>query len=139
MKAGAFIPLAIAVIGFATPALAEDRFTEISGVVQKYLDGTANGDPDLVTEAFLPSLEVQWLGEGDTLQRRPGPDYISRIEPDVSVPRHGRIVAIDATDRSAMVKVEIDWNNRLYTDYMLLLKVEGQWRISNKIATWVDE
>lgn len=36
-----------------------------------------------------------------------------------------------------MVKVEIDWLDRLYTDYLLLLKVEGQWRIANEVATWV--
>ena len=71
--------------------------------------------------------------------RRPGPEYIERIEEGAEVPRYGRIVSIDATDRSAMVKVEIEWNNRLYTDYMLLLKVEGKWRITNKIATWEDK
>ena len=111
---------------------------DIQVVVQKYLDGTAQGKPDLVKEAFLPSLEIQWLGEGDSLLRRSGPEYIERIEIGKVIPRVGRIVSIDATDKSAMVKVEIDWNDRRYTDYMLLLKVEGNWRIANKIATWVD-
>lgn len=119
-------------------ALTDDRFVEIRSVVQKYLDGTAEGKPDLVSEAFLPSLEVQYLGEGDTLMRRKGPDYISRIEPGKAVPRFGRIVSIDATEKSAMVKAEIEWNGRLYTDYMLLLKVQGEWRIANKIATWKE-
>lgn len=119
-----------------TPADAAPDFEDISEVVQKYLDGTQFGKPELVEEAFLPSLEVQWLGEGDALMRRSGPEYIARIEEGVEVPRYGRIVSIDATDRSAMVKVEIEWNDRRYTDYMLILKVEGRWRISNKIATW---
>ena len=119
-----------------TPAYADTHFDDISRVVQKYLDGTQHGRPALVEEAFLPSLEVQWLGEGDVLMRRPGPEYIARIEEGTEVMRHGRIVSIDATERSAMVKVEIEWNSRLYTDYMLMLKVEGEWRISNKIATW---
>ena len=107
-------------------------------MLQKYLDGTALGKPELVTEAFLPSLEVQYLGENDQLMRRAGPDYISRIEVGKEVPRVGRIVSIDATEKSAMAKIEIEWNGRLYTDYLLLLKVEGDWRISNKIATWVE-
>jgi len=83
-------------------------------------------------------LEIQWLGSSGTLLRRKGPDYIARIEEGKVVPRYGRIVSIDSTERSAMVKVEIEWNNRLYTDYMLILKVEGNWRIANKIATWVE-
>ena len=117
-------------------AFAGDKFEDITGVVQKYLDGTSQGKPELVEEAFLPSLELQWLGEGDTLRRITGPDYIEWIKKGEAVPRYGRIVNIDATDRSAMVKVEIEWNDRLYTDYLLLLKVEGTWRIANKIATW---
>lgn len=119
-------------------ASTESRLNDIQAVVQKYLDGTANGQPELVSEAFLPSLEVQYLGDGDQLKRRAGPDYINRITPGETVPRYGRIVSIDATEKSAMVKVEIDWMDRLYTDYMLLLKVEGEWRIANKVATWTE-
>ena len=136
MKTAFALALMLMITGISSNAVADGRFDEIRTVVQKYLDGTSQGKPDLVTEAFLPSLEVQYLGDGDTLMRRTGPDYISRIEPGVTVPRTGRIVSIDATEKSAMVKAEIEWNDRLYTDYMLLLKVEGEWRISNKIATW---
>lgn len=113
-----------------------DEFDDISVVIQKYLDGTSQGSPKLVEEAFLPSLEIQWLGSSGELLRRKGPDYIARIEGGKVVPRYGRIVSIDSTERSAMAKVEIEWNNRLYTDYMLILKVEDNWHIANKIATW---
>lgn len=134
------IILAVFALCMSSPAFAKDgvHLADIASVVQKYLDGTQFGKPELVEEAFLPSLEVQWLGEGDALMRRGGPEYISRINVDQKIPRFGRIVNIDATDRSAMVKVEISWNNRLYTDYMLMLKVEGEWKITNKIATWVE-
>jgi len=131
------IALLACIVG-ARSASANESLSDISNVVQMYLDGTAQGKPQLVEKAFLPSLEVQWLGDGDVLLRRPGPEYINRIEKDVLVPRKGRIVSIDATEKSAMVKVEIQWNNRRYTDYMLLLKVEGSWKIANKIATWVE-
>ncbi len=132
--------LTVGLLLCSLPALAiATPHDDIHAVVQKYLDGTAQGKPELVTEAFLPSLEIQWLGEGDTLRRRPGPEYIERIEVGKAVPREGRVVSIDATDKSAMVKVEIEWNDRRYTDYMLLLKVEGDWRIANKIATWTEK
>lgn len=128
---------ALAFLTAAHASLATE-LNAIEAVVQKYLDGTAQGKPALVKEAFLPSLEVQWLGDKDELRRRPGPEYIDRIEEGKAVPRVGRIVSIDSTEKSAMVKVEIAWNSRLYTDYMLLLRVEGDWRIANKIATWKE-
>ena len=118
-----------------TPSSA-GQLDDIVEVVNKYLVGTAEGKPELVREAFLPSLEVQWLGDEEELRRRDAAGYISNIEPGKSVPREGRIVNVDATDKSAMVKVEIKWNDRLYTDYMLLLRVRGEWKIANKIATW---
>lgn len=120
-------------------ALATEKLEAISTVIQKYLDGTQYGQPALVTEAFLPSLEIQWLGPKENLLRRKGPEYIARIEAGKEVPRYGRIVSIDSTEKSAMAKVEIEWNNRLYTDYMLLLRVEGEWKIANKVATWVEQ
>lgn len=79
-------------------ASTEGRLIGIQAVVQKYLDGTADGRPELVSEAFLPCLEIQYLGEGDRLMRRDGADDIDRIEPDKLVPRKGRIVAVDATE-----------------------------------------
>ncbi|MEM7502467.1 MAG: nuclear transport factor 2 family protein [Pseudomonadota bacterium] len=120
----------------ATAPSSAGQLDDIVEVVNKYLVGTAEGRPELVREAFLPSLEVQWLGDEEELRRRDAAGYISNIEPGKSVPREGRIVNVDATDKSAMVKVEIKWNDRLYTDYMLLLRVQGEWKIANKIATW---
>ena len=132
-----FLTLVLSVMMGAS-AQAGERFDDIRIVNQKYLDGTSQGKPELIEEAFLPSLEIQWLSDEDELLRRTAPDYISRFTPGNIVDRRGRIVSIDATDKSAMAKVEIEWNNRLYTDYMLLLKVEGEWRIANKIATWKE-
>jgi len=122
----------------SSPWTLANGFSDIAETVDLYLTGTAEGRPELVRQAFLPSLEVQYLDDQDRLMRRQADEYIASIRPDEAVPRIGRIVNIDATDKSAMVKVEIDWNDRVYTDYMLLLKVEGRWRIANKIATWED-
>ncbi|MEM1174202.1 MAG: nuclear transport factor 2 family protein [Pseudomonadota bacterium] len=132
------IPVLVVTAGLlAVDGRAADCEVErIRETVTAYLDGTSKGKPEQVRDAFLPSLEVQYLGERDVLLRRTAEDYIRRIEPGVSVPREGRIVSIDTTGKAAAVKAEILWNGRRYTDYMLLLKVEGKWRISNKIAVW---
>lgn len=130
------ILLFIAAVAASSTVSAADDHAEIKVVIQKYFDGTSQGRPELVEAAFLPSLEVQWLGENGELRRRPAHEYIENIKPGTFVPRVGRVVSIDVTDAAAAVKAEILWNERLYTDYMLLLKVDGTWRISNKIATW---
>ncbi len=133
----AFRVLAATFAFLAVDGLAADcELGQIEATVEKYFEGTSKGKPQLVRDAFLPSLEVQYLGENDELLRRTSEDYIGRIEAGVLVPREGRIVSIDISGKAASVKAEILWNGRRYTDYMLLLKVEGEWRITNKIAVW---
>ena len=122
----------------SAPAIAQDQKASISETVQNYLDGTQFGDPELIEAAFAKSLEVQWLGDGDVLMRRTASDYIDLFRDGEYRDRKGSIILIDSTDRAATVKAEIEWNGRRYTDYMLLLKIEGTWKITNKIAVWSD-
>ena len=79
---------ATALMVITTPSSA-GQLDDIVEVVNKYLVGTAEGKPELVREAFLPSLEVQWLGDEEELRRRDAAGYISNIEPGKSVPREG--------------------------------------------------
>ena len=130
--------LLLLILLICSPAVAEDQTESISQTVQNYLDGTQYGDPELIEAAFAKSLEVQWLGDGDILMRRTAPDYIDQFRDGEYRDRKGSIILIDSTDRAATVKAEIEWNGRRYTDYMLLLKIEGEWKITNKIAVWSD-
>ncbi|WP_286828819.1 MULTISPECIES: nuclear transport factor 2 family protein [Kordiimonas] len=113
------------------PAGSDDA-SEIAVVVQKYFDGTANGRPGLVAEAFLPSLELQFVGKDGELRRWKGTDYIANIKEGVQNKRMGRLVAIDVTGAAATAKAEIISGDRTYTDYFLLLKLKDGWRIANK-------
>lgn len=121
-------------LGHSVAATASD-LKEIQAVVQKYFDGTEKGNLELLREAFLPTLELQYVNRQGEFQTITGPDYIARITPGREYNRKGHIVNIDVTDNAATVKAIVDMPNRVFTDYLLLLKVEGEWRISNKIAT----
>lgn len=114
---------------------ADEDLQAIRDVVQSYFVGTEQGKPELLNEAFLPSLELQYVDSEGAFKQITGPDYIARITPGRTYDRKGHIVSMDVTDNAAVVKAEILMRDRLFTDYLLLLKVEGQWRISNKIAT----
>lgn len=138
MKSRFFIALLVFTNLFAANAIASvnQDLVAITSVIQKYFDGTSQGKPELVTEAFLPSLEVQWIDATGNFRRRAGPEYIGNIKEGKSVPRFGHIVNIDVTNNIASAKVGILWNERQYTDYLLLIKIADHWKISNKIATW---
>ena len=107
-------------------------------MIQKYFDGTEQGKLELLSEAFLPTAEIQYVLEGGVLGRLPFPEYLTRFTQGRKTQRKGRLVSIDATGNAATVKVEIFMasNDRVYTDYILLLKLADGWRISNKVATY---
>ena len=58
MKRFSYLTISLLILVSQTAAYADSRFTDIREVVQKYLVGTAHGSPELVSEAFLRSLEV---------------------------------------------------------------------------------
>ena len=129
----------IAAVFWSVPSVAEEsQFDAISVAVGKYMDGTENGRPELLEEVMLPSLEVQWVSDDGELVRRPAPEFIDFFRDGQFRDRNARIISIDTTQNGAVVKVELEFNQRKYTDYLLMLKIGGEWKISNKIVTWVE-
>lgn len=109
----------------------------ISSVLMDYIDGTANGDPEQVRRAFHPDFNLYTVNDGDSLWIRSGEKYIAGIKQGEKNTRQGRIVSIDVENNAAMAKAEIaipGW--RIFTDYFLLLKYEGSWKIVQKSYSW---
>jgi protease I len=45
------------------------------------------------------------------------------------------VVSIDYTDDAGTAKLELDYPGALIIDYMQLLKIDGEWKVVNKIFT----
>ncbi|MBK9175149.1 MAG: nuclear transport factor 2 family protein [Flavobacteriales bacterium] len=109
----------------------------ITATLMDYIDGTANGDPEQVRRAFHPDFNLYTVNDADSLWIRSGAKYIAGIKAGEKNTRQGRIISIDVEHNAAMAKAEIaipGW--RIFTDYFLLLKYEGSWRIVQKSYTW---
>ncbi|MEM6699429.1 MAG: nuclear transport factor 2 family protein [Bacteroidota bacterium] len=108
---------------------------EITATLMDYIEGTANGEPDRLRRAFHPNFNL-YAVKNDSLQIRSGEQYISLFKPGKKSNRVGRIVSIDFEQDVATAKAEIivpDW--RIFTDYFLLVKYEGSWKIVHKSYT----
>ena len=117
----------------------ENRSSEIqqiSETLMLYIDGTANGKPQKLKKAFHPDFNLYTI-TNDSLWIRSGKTYISNVKEGRKSNRIGRIITIDYENNAAMAKAEIvipGW--RIFTDYFLLLKYEGSWKIVQKSYTW---
>ncbi len=110
---------------------------QIKGVLMDYIEGTANGQPRRLRNAFHPNFNLYSVSDADSLQIWAGKGYINNFKEGEKNSRVGRIISIDQENNAAVAKVEVivpGW--RIFTDYFLLLKYLGNWKIVHKSFTW---
>ncbi|MFY0630905.1 MAG: nuclear transport factor 2 family protein [Flavobacteriaceae bacterium] len=124
-------------IGIQT-ATAQSEKELITKTLMNYMDGTANGQPERIKQAFHKDLNLYSIADGN-LRALSGQKYIGYFKQGQKRDRVGKIVSIDFVNDAAMAKIEIDVPSRkqLFTDYLLLLKVKGTWKIIHKSYTSV--
>lgn len=114
----------------------QSEIQQISETIMLYIDGTANGEPDKLKKAFHPDFNLYTI-TSDSLLIRSGREYISNVKKGEKNNRIGRIISIDYEKDAAIAKAEIIIPNwRIFTDYFLLLKYKGEWKIVHKSYTW---
>lgn len=106
----------------------------INKTLQNYIDGTANGEPEKLKIAFQANFNL-FVINSDTLRIIDGEGYISRVEKGRKYNRVGKVISIDYENDAAIAKVEVYFpeRNRIATDYLLLLKINKNWKIMHKI------
>ncbi|MBT8234068.1 MAG: nuclear transport factor 2 family protein [Saprospiraceae bacterium] len=116
----------------------QQEIDAITATLMDYIEGTGNGQPERLRKAFHPDFNLYTVA-ADTLRIRSGEKYISNIKVGKKNSREGKIISIDFVKDAAVAKAEIKipgW--RVFTDYFLLLKYEGSWKIIQKSYTWEE-
>jgi hypothetical protein len=117
-------------------ALSSDinEYAAIERVVQHYIDGARSGKGDDMKPAFHDDATIfGYVGE-DLFA---GPIHNLYSWNDANGPANDivtKIVSIDIVGTAASVKLESDhWTGHRFTDFFNVLKINGQWKIMNKI------
>lgn len=138
MKMNKILILVFLVFGMQTTN-AQTDLEDITSTLMDYVEGTANGEPERVKSAFHPELNLYSV-RNDSVNVWYGQDYISGIKEGKKSNRIGRIVSIDYENDAAVGKIEIIMlgPKRIYTDYLMLLKYQGTWKIIHKSYTYIN-
>ena len=110
------------------------EYDAITKAVQHYIDGARSGSGDDMKQAFHGDATI--FGYAG-LELMAGPiqqlfDWNDENGPATDI--QARITSIDLADTVATVRLEIDnWTGDRYTDLFTMLKVDGQWKIMNKV------
>jgi len=110
------------------------EYDAIAKTFQHYIDGAKSGRSAAMRPGFHQDATIfGYVGAdlwGGPIQKFF--DYNDRNGPakDVEV----RIASIDVFDTIAVARLEIDnWTGHRYTDLFTLLRVDGEWKIMNKV------
>jgi len=109
--------------------------TLVRAALRQYLKGHATGRGSYHEQAFHGIANLYWITD-DGLQVRSSEEYIAgapgQKAPD-EAQRKRWIDWVDISGNAAVAKITLDYPRATFTDYMQLLKVDGEWKIVNKI------
>jgi hypothetical protein len=118
-----------------TSASAQDaEETAIRETIQSYFQGHATGNGEHFRKAFHPDAKLFFIRDGKLTQWT-SEEYIARASGKPAADeaqRKRRIDSIDISGNAAIVKVTLEYPKVVFTDYMSMLKIDGQWKIINK-------
>lgn len=115
----------------------QSEMEAINKVLYHYIDGTANGEPDRLKKAFDENFNLYFVAN-DTLRVWSGKNYINGVKQGRKSNRIGKVLSIDYEGNAAIAKIEIlmPSRKRIYTDYLMLLKIKDEWKIIHKSFTF---
>jgi len=118
-------------------ASAQDQPAEaaIRATIDHYFRGHATGDAAHFRLAFLPTAHIEGIRDGKFTSWSLD-EYCGLFDGKPAQDEAGRRRTVDSIDVSgdaAMARATLDHGATVFTDYFVLLKVDGTWRIANKV------
>lgn len=110
------------------------EYDAIADTVQHYINGGKTGKTEEMKLAFHPDATIFGYIGVDLFA---GP--IQRLfdwndQNGAATELEGRITSLDVAETVATVRLELEnWSGNRFTDLFTLLKVDGQWKIMNKV------
>ena len=103
-------------------------------VVEQYLDGAKSGRGNDMKPAFHKDATVFGYVGTDLFAGPIQNLFAWNDENGPATELQSRIASIDLVDTVATVRLELDnWTGHRFTDLFTLLKLDGEWKIMNKV------
>jgi hypothetical protein len=132
------IRLAFTLLLFASPSAAQGpEEAGVRAAINQYFKGHASGSGEEMRKAFLPTAHIEGNRQG-TFTSWTVDEYVKNFsgKPAADEPTRKRTIdSVDVAGTAAMAKATLVHGQTTFVDYFVLLKVEGDWKIANKVYT----
>ncbi len=110
------------------------EYDAIANAVQPYLDGARSGKGDDMRPSFHEDATVFGYVGPDLFAGPIQQLFAWNDENGPATELQARIASIDLVDTVATVRLELaNWTGFRFTDMFTLLKVDGEWKLMNKV------
>ena len=120
---------------FLLPARAQNaEEAAVRAALEHYFRGHATGQGEHFRKVFHPDAKLFAVREGKYWQLT-SEQYIANApgKPPADEAQRKRVIeSVDVSGNAAIAKIVLDYPQVKFTDYMSLLKIDGQWMIVNK-------
>ncbi|MGH6713238.1 MAG: nuclear transport factor 2 family protein [Bradyrhizobium sp.] len=112
----------------------------LRALAQTYLDGAYEMDADKFASIFHPSSSVTKVGDDGSVSVTPIATWLAAVRnlkgpKQQGLVRNDQILSIDVEGELALVKLKLQIPPRYFTDMLSCLKVNGTWKIAQKVMT----
>ena len=117
------------------PSAASEAEAAARVPLESYISAHATGNPDYIRKAFFPDAKIMAYRDGKLLNLSVE-EFASRFSGKPAADesqRKRRIDSLDITGNAGVARIVLDYPDATLTDYMSLLKVNGEWKIVNKV------
>lgn len=135
MKKRLLLPIGLLLLA---PFVTAQPMTDEQGVraaINQYFRGHSTASGEEMRKAFLPAAHIEGIRDGKfvswTIE-----EYASRFtgKPAADEPSRKRVIdSVDISGSAAMVRATLVHGPTTFTDYFVLVKVGGEWKIANKV------
>lgn len=110
------------------------EYQAIAKVIQRYIDGARSGKGDEMRPAFYKDATVYGYNGPDLFAGPIQQLFSWNDENGPATQLEARIEGVDIVGTVATVRLELDnWTGYRFADLFTLLKVDGEWKIINKV------
>lgn len=115
-------------------SLTDEEKRAVAVPLENYIKAHATGNPEFIRKAFHPEAKVMFF-TADKFNQWSVEEFATRFagKPATDEAQRKRsFEIIDVSGNAALAKVVLDYPTVKFTDYMTLLKIDGEWKIINK-------
>jgi hypothetical protein len=129
---------AVLLVAALTAGVAGAQNTDEQGVraaINQYFKGHATGQAEEMRKSFLPTAHIEGIRQG-VFTSWTVDQYVANFRGTPAADEAARKRTIDRVNISgtaAMANATLVHGATTFTDYFVLLKVDGSWKIANKV------